>query len=482
MDYVKLPSSTNEDILHQHGIGGGGGEETLGSYNGGDNNWQIGDSDGDGGAAFVLVSKGTWWHAGFHLTTAIVGPAILTLPYAFSCMGWTVGLLSLSMAGAVSFYSYYLMSRVLDNCEKNGRRHIRFRELASDILGFGWMFYLVVSVQTTISMGVSIGSILLGAECLQVMYSDLDPTGNLNLHHFIIIVATIMILLSQLPSFHSLRYINSASLFLSLGYSFCIVIACIIAGYSSEAQSKDYSITGLKIIRVFNGFEAVSIMGTTFGNGIMPEIQATLAPPATGKMLKGLCMCYGVVVVTFYSVAVSGYWAFGNNVHDNILENLMPDDEGVALVPTWLLFIAVIFILLQVFAIALVYCQVAFEILEKKSADVRMGVFSLRNLLPRLVLRSLYIIICAFVAAMLPFFGEINALVGAVGFIPLDFILPMLLYNISFRPAHASMIFSVNNLIMIIFTFVGIMGTISSVRQIVIDAKLFKLFSTTVID
>ncbi|XP_057869771.2 GABA transporter 1-like [Cryptomeria japonica] len=134
MDYVKLPSSTNEDILHQHGIGGGGGEETLGSYNGGDNNWQIGDSDGDGGAAFVLVSKGTWWHAGFHLTTAIVGPAILTLPYAFSCMGWTVGLLSLSMAGAVSFYSYYLMSRVLDNCEKNGRRHIRFRELASDIL------------------------------------------------------------------------------------------------------------------------------------------------------------------------------------------------------------------------------------------------------------------------------------------------------------------------------------------------------------
>lgn len=214
-------------------------------------------------------------------------------------------------------------------------------------------------------------------------------------------------------------------------------------------------------------------------------------------------------MVTFYSVAVSGYWAFGNNVQDNILENLMPNDEGVALVPTWLLVIAVIFILLQLFAIALVsfcillaliwlclimiiillflmenkvYCQVAYEILEKKSADVRMGVFSLRNLLPRLVLRSMYIIICAFVAAMLPFFGDINALVGAIGFIPLDFILPMLLYNISFRPAHASMIFLVNNLIMIIFTFVGIMGTISSVRQIVIDAKLFKLFSTTVVD
>ncbi|GLJ38218.1 hypothetical protein SUGI_0777970 [Cryptomeria japonica] len=412
MEYLKLPSRRNRDVLHQSGIGEG--KEINDDYNGGDNDRQNVEADGDGGAAFVLVSKGTWWHAGFHLTTAIVGPSILTLPYAFSCMGWTLGLVSLSVAAAVSFYSYNLMSKVLDNCEKNGRRHIRFRELASDILGSGWMFYLVVSVQTTINMGVSIGSILLGAECLQVMYSDLDPDGNLNLHHFIIMVAVVMILLSQLPSFHSLRYINSASLFLSLGYSFCVVIACIIAGYSSEAQSKDYSPTGSKIIRIFSGFKAVSMMGTAFGNGILPEIQATLAPPLTGKMLKGLCMCYGVIMATYYSVAVSGYWAFGNNVRDNILENLMPDDEGIALVPVWLLSMAVIFILLQLFAVTLVYCQVAYEILEKNSAD--------------------------------PCYLSLETSMHWWG-----------LWG------------------------VGIMGTISSVRQIVVDAKLFKLFSTTVI-
>lgn len=37
--------------------------------------------------------------------------------------------------GVVTFYSYYLMSLVLDHCEKAGRRHIRFRELAADVLG-----------------------------------------------------------------------------------------------------------------------------------------------------------------------------------------------------------------------------------------------------------------------------------------------------------------------------------------------------------
>lgn len=35
------------------------------------------------------------------------------------------------------------MSKVLDHCESGGRRHIRFRELAADILG---SFILFISV------------------------------------------------------------------------------------------------------------------------------------------------------------------------------------------------------------------------------------------------------------------------------------------------------------------------------------------------
>ncbi|RVX04048.1 putative GABA transporter 2 [Vitis vinifera] len=122
----------------------------------------------DAGAVFVLESKGTWWHAGFHLTTAIVGPTILTLPYAFRGLGWGLGFLCLTTMGLVTFYSYYLMSKVLDHCEKAGRRHIRFRELAADVLGSGWMFYFVIVIQAAINTGVGIGAILLGGECLQV--------------------------------------------------------------------------------------------------------------------------------------------------------------------------------------------------------------------------------------------------------------------------------------------------------------------------
>ncbi|XP_023927655.1 probable GABA transporter 2 [Quercus suber] len=436
--------------------------------------------DQDAGAAFVLQSKGEWWHAGFHLTTAIVGPTILTLPYAFRGLGWVLGFFCLTVMAIVTFYSYYLMSKVLEHCEKAGRRHIRFRELAADVLGSGWMFYFVILIQTAINTGIGIGAILLAGQCLEILYSNLSPNGPLKLYHFIAMVTLVMIILSQFPTFHSLRHINFGSLLLSLGYTFLVVGACIHAGTSKNAPPRDYSLESKMTTRVFSAFTSISIFASIFGNGILPEIQATLAPPATGKMVKGLQMCYAVIFVTFYSAAVSGYWVFGNKANSNILDSLLPD-EGPSLAPTWVIGLAVIFVLLQLFAIGLVYSQVAYEIMEKKSADVKQGMFSKRNLIPRIILRTLYVIFCGFFAAMLPFFGDINAVVGATGFIPLDFVLPMLLYNMTFKPPKSSFTYWINMSIIVVFTGAGLMGSFSSVRQLILDANKFKLFSSNVV-
>jgi amino acid permease len=383
--------------------------------------------------------------------------------------------------GLVTFYSYHLMSLVLEHCEKDGRRHIRFRELAADVLGSGWMFYFVIFIQTAINTGIGIGAILLAGECLQIMYQNLNPNGTMKLYEFIAFATVVMIILSQLPTFHSLRHINLVSLLLSLGYTFLVVGACIHAGTSKNAPPKDYSLESSESAMVFSAFTSISIIASIYGNGILPEIQATLAPPVAGKMLKGLLMCYAVIFVTFYSAAVSGYWAFGNQSNSNILNSLMPD-EGPSLAPTWVLGPAIVFVLLQLFAIGLVYSQVAFEIMEKKSADVKQGMFSKRNLVPRIILRTFYMIFCGFFAAMLPFFGDINAVVGAIGFIPLDFILPMLLYNMTFKPPRSSLTYWTNVSIMVVFTCAGLLGAFSSIRQLALDASQFKLFSSTVVN
>lgn len=81
--------------------------------------------------------------------------------------------------------------------------------------------------------------------------------------------------------------------------------------------------------------------------------QATLAPPVANKMFKGLLVCYAVVMSTFFTVAISGYWAFGNQAAGYVLTNLAPKD-GPALVPSWLIVMANMFILAQLIAVALV--------------------------------------------------------------------------------------------------------------------------------
>lgn len=65
---------------------------------------------------------------------------------------------------------------------------------------------------------------------VQLIYRVFRPDGTMQLFEFTVIFGIVMMVLSQLPSFHSLRYINLVSLLCSLGYSFCAVGGCIYAG------------------------------------------------------------------------------------------------------------------------------------------------------------------------------------------------------------------------------------------------------------
>ncbi|KAJ6900753.1 hypothetical protein NC652_026759 [Populus alba x Populus x berolinensis] len=119
------------------------------------------------------------------------------------------------------------------------------------------------------------------------------------------------------------------------------------------------------------------------------------------------------------------------------------------------------------------------DVLERKFADPKRGEFSIRNVLPRLVFRSLSIAIATTLAAMFPFFGDIDAVIGAFGCIPLDITLLMVLYNVTFKSSKLGLMFGINTLIATIFSALGVLGAISSIRQIAtiappVKGKMFK--------
>ncbi|GFS43025.1 transmembrane amino acid transporter family protein [Actinidia rufa] len=369
----------------------------------------------DAGALFVLKSRGSWLHCGYHLTTAIVAPALLSIPFAMALVGWVGGVLCLTMAGTVTFYSYNLLSMVLEHHAHLGKRQLRFRDMAHDILGPGWGRYFVGPLQLGICYGAVIACTLLGGQSLKFIYLLSEPEGSMQLYHFVIIFGALML---ENPKKHPPSTILSLQMVL------------------------------IDFLELFN---AISIIATTYGNGIIPEIQATIAPPVTGKMFKGLL------------------------VLSSVLQNFMVN--GKPLVPKWFLLMTNVFTLVQVIAVVLTYLQPTNVVLERKFADPKMDQFSLRNVVPRLIFRSLSIVIATLLAAMLPFFGDIMALFGAFGCIPLDFILPMVFYNVTFKPSRKSIVFWVNTSIAVISTVLSLVGAVASVRQIVLDAKTYRLFA-----
>ncbi|KAK7391473.1 hypothetical protein VNO78_19889 [Psophocarpus tetragonolobus] len=432
-------------------------------------------SELDAGAKFVLVAQGSWLHCGYHLTTSIVAPVLLTLPFAFTLLGWVGGVLWLTLAAVTTFYSYNLLSVVLEYHAQLGHRQFRFRDMARDILGPGWAKYYVGPLQFAICFGTVIGGPLVGGKSLKFIYHLYNPEGSMKLYQFIIICGVITLILAQLPSFHSLRHVNMISLILSVLYATCVTVGSIYIGHSKNAPPRHYSVRGSDADRLFGVFNGISIIATAYASGIIPEIQATLAPPVTGKMLKGLCICYSVIATTYFSVAISGYWAFGNKSGASVLANFI--GETKPLLPKWFFLMTNIFILLQVMAMTAVYLQPTNEIFEATFGDPKKGQFSIRNIVPRVVLRSLAVAAATVLAAMLPFFPDIMALFGAFGCIPLDFILPMVFYNMTFKPSKYTITFWVNTFIAVVSSVLVVIGGIASIRQIVLDAKTYNLFA-----
>ncbi|KAG0452465.1 hypothetical protein HPP92_025129 [Vanilla planifolia] len=430
----------------------------------------------DAGALFVLKSKGSWLHCAYHLTTSIVAPALLTLPLALSKLGWAGGVVFLVTAAAVTFYSYALLSRVLEHHAARGNRILRFRDMARHVLGPAWGRYCVGPLQFLLCLAVAVASALLAGQTLKAIYLLEKPEGTMKLYEFIIFCGLLIMVLAQVPSFHSLRHLNLLSLSLCLAYSACAAAGSIYVGHSSRAPPRDYSIPGEGKDRLFGVFSAIAIIATTYGSGIIPEIQATVAPPVKGKMFKGLCLCYAVVTSTFFSVAFSGYWAFGNQAQSNILINFFAPD-GSLLVPKWFVMMTNIFAIVQIFAVSVVYLQPTNEVLEKFLSDPKEGQYSIRNVIPRIIFRSLVVAFGTLIAAMLPFFGDLVAVIGAFVILPLDFVVPSVMYNITFRSTTSRFTFWINCCIAVVFSGCAVLSCVASIRQVVLDAKNYKLFA-----
>jgi hypothetical protein len=95
--------------------------------------------------------------------------------------------------------------------------------------------------------------------------------------------------------------------------------------------------------------------------------------------------------------------------------------------------------------------------------------YSLGPVVRRQVIRLVYIATTCFLASLIPFFGDLMGLIGAVGVTPTTFVLPCLLWLTIKRPATFSGIWWLCWTISFVAGTIGVLGFIGSMYRLVSD-------------
>lgn len=218
-----------------------------------------------------------------------------------------------------------------------GTRFDRYPELGQHAFGKRLGYWLVMPQQMLVQVASDIVYMVTGGKSLMKFAELVSPTFHgTRLTYFILIFAAVHLVLSQTPNFNSLKSVSLLAAVMSIAYSMIAFVASSIKG--SEGHQTSYELrshtTPGKVFDFFNGMGTIAFAFA--GHSVVLEIQATIPStpevPSKRPMWKGVVVAYAVVAICYFTVAIAGYWAFGNTVEDDVLISLKS--------PTWLIAVA----------------------------------------------------------------------------------------------------------------------------------------------
>ncbi|KAI9156692.1 hypothetical protein LWI28_010710 [Acer negundo] len=222
------------------------------------------------------------------------------------------------------------------------------------------------------------------------------------------------------------------------------------------------------MFRVFNALGQISV--SFAGHAVVLEIQATIPSspekPSKDPMWKGVVCSYLINAICYFPVAMIGYWAFGQDVDDNVLMALQR--------PGWLIAAANLMVVVHVIGSYQVYAMPVFDMVE------RMMVKKLNfppGLALRLVARSAYVAFTLFVGVTFPFFGDLLGFFGGFGFAPTSYFLPSIMWLLIKKPKRLSIKWFTNWASIIVGLFIMLASTIGGLRNIVTDASTYSFYT-----
>ncbi|KAK9837435.1 hypothetical protein WJX81_002209 [Elliptochloris bilobata] len=418
-----------------------------------------------------IVPHDKWWHAGGHIATIIATPAAYApLPFALAHLGWGPGLCMLILAGLVTWYTSLLLASL--DCH-DGVRHQRYCDLAGSIYGKAG-YWAVIFFQQLASIGNNLTIQIVAGQCMKALYRLYHPECGpapgkcgITLQAWIAVFGASQLIVSQLPDISALKEINLfCTLCTSLFALGCLVLS-IINGQAQDRTTISFTIDEDERAKAFDVMFALGTIAFAFGDTILPEVQATVGGDAKKTMYKGVTMGYSIILSSYIMVAVAGYWAFGWSVAPFVVSSFT--------FPTGLIAAVYVLAIIQIVGCYQIYARPTFGFFYNYLLDKSGTVWCARNVTARAGVTTVYMAIITLIAALVPFFGDFVAFVGAIGFTPMDFVLPPLLWlGVGKRSLGWRIL---NWTIVVGYSGIAVAGAIGSIQAINADVVNYSVFA-----
>ncbi|KAJ0614617.1 putative amino acid transporter, transmembrane domain-containing protein [Helianthus annuus] len=383
--------------------------------------------------------NGNAHYAAFHNLNAGVGFQALVLPVAFSFLGWSWGIISLTIAYIWQLYTLWILVQLHEAIP--GKRYNRYVELAEAAFGNRLGAWLSIFPTAYLSAGTATALILVGGETMKLFFEivcgPLCTSNPLTTVEWYLVFTFLCIVLSQLPNLNSIAGLSLVGAITAIFYSTMVWLLSV-----SQQRPPNISYDPIALpsftSSVFSAFNALGIIAFAFrGHNLVLEIQSTMPStfkhPAHVPMWKGAKVAYFFIAMCLFPVAIGGFWAYGNQMPPsgilNALFGFHQHDISRGLLATT--FLLVVFSCLSSFQI---YSMPVFDNFEASythrtnrpcSVWVRSG------------FRVVYAFINFFIGVALPFLSSLAGLLGGLT-LPVTFAYPCFMWVLLKKPAKYS--------------------------------------------
>ncbi|XP_066359097.1 amino acid permease 3-like [Miscanthus floridulus] len=440
--------------------------------------------------------KGTFWTASAHIITAVIGSGVLSLAWAIAQLGWVAGPAAMLLFAFVTYYTATLLAECYRTGDPDtGKRNYTYMDAVRSNLGGKKVVFCGV-IQYANLVGVAIGYTIASSISMKAIrragcfhtHGHGDPCKSSSTP-YMILFGVVQILFSQIPDFDEIWWLSIVAAVMSFTYSsigLSLGIAQTISngGFKGSLTSITFGAGVTSTQKIWHTLQAFGDIAFAYSfSNILIEIQDTIKapPPSESKVMQKATRLSVATTTIFYMLCgCMGYAAFGDGAPDNLLTGFGFYE------PFWLLDVANIAIVVHLVGAYQVFCQPIFAFVERRAAaawpdsafisrELRVGPFALSVF--RLTWRSSFVCVTTVVAMLLPFFGDVAGLLGAVSFWPLTVYFPVEMYIKQRRVPRGSPRWISLQTLSFTCLLVSIAAAAGSIADVVDALKVYRPFS-----